>query len=82
MDSMGDKYKNANEVFLIAKDQQEMDEIYSLNDSHTMAQIRHMHKLVRDNDGKDIAWQELPHVRAELQAAIKAKNKDAIKGKK
>lgn len=82
MDGMGDKYKKANEVFLIAKDQDEMNEIYRLNDAKTMAQIRHMHKLARDNDGKEIAWQDLPHVRAELQAAINEKNKDAIKRKK
>lgn len=79
MDSIGGKYKNANEIFVITHSAEEAKEIYSLNDPESMAAINHMKSLASNSDGP-IQWSDLPHVKADLQNKLKQKQ-GATKGK-
>jgi len=73
MDSVGGKYKNANEIFIVTNSPEESKEIYSLNDPQGIAQIHHLKKMAKDNVGKSIPWQELPHVKMQIQQELKEK---------
>jgi hypothetical protein len=73
MDSIGGKYKNANEIFIVTNSVEEAQEVYSLNDAQGMAQINHMKKIMK-NSNEAIPWQELPHVKMQIEQQIKQKN--------
>lgn len=73
MDSIGGKYKNANEIFIVTNSAEEAKEVYSLNDAEGMAQINHMKKIMK-NSNEAIPWQELPHVKMQIEKQIKQKN--------
>lgn len=70
MDTIGGKYKNANEIFIMTNSAEEAKEIYSLNDPESMAAIHHMKSLSNSTD-KPIQWAELPHVKIDLQNKLK-----------
>ena len=70
MDAVGNKYKNAGEIFIVTNDQEQAKEIYSLNDAKGLAQIHHLKKISETQDSPT-AWQDLPHVKAEIQSQIK-----------
>ena len=78
MDSVGGKYKNANEIFVVTNSIEETKEIYSLNDPEARAAINHMKSLAKSSD-QPIQWADLPHVKADLQNKLRQKN--AAKGK-
>lgn len=79
MDSVGGKYKNANEIFIVTNSAEEAKEIYNLNDPESMAAINHMKTLAKNSD-TPIQWADLPHVKAELQNKLK-QQKTLPKGK-
>lgn len=79
MDTVGGKYKNANEVFIVTNSVEEAKEIYSLNDPQSMAAIHHMKSLAKTSD-QPIQWVDLPHVKTELQNKLKERVASA-KGK-
>lgn len=82
MEGIGGKYKNAGEVFIVTNSVEEAKEIYSLNDAKGMAEIQHMRKMAADNKtGEGIPWQELPHVKMELENKFKQKQSAMMKGK-
>lgn len=72
MDSVGGKYKNAGEVFIVTNSVEEAKEIYSLNDPQAMAAINHMKTLAQTAE-QPIQWADLPHVKADLQNKLKQK---------
>jgi hypothetical protein len=81
MDSVGGKYKNANEIFIVTNSIEEAKEVYSLNDPEAMAAINHMKTLSQTSD-KPIQWADLPHVKMELQNKLKQKSQTSLpKGK-
>lgn len=82
MESMGGKYKNAGEVFIVTNSVEEAKEIYSLNDAKGLAEVKHMRKMAADNKtGEGIPWQDLPHVKMELENKFKQKQSAMMKGK-
>jgi len=84
MEEVGGKYKNAGEVFIVANNQEEAKEIYALNDGKAMAEIRHMQAMAKDfKDPKDhIQWQDLPHVKMELENKLNKKQSMLAASKK
>jgi len=73
MDSIGGKYKNANEIFIVTNSVEEAKEVYSLNDAQGMAQVNHIKQIMKNSD-EPIPWQELPHVKMQIEQQIKQKN--------
>lgn len=64
--------KHGQEVFILANNQEEAKEIFSLNDPGSMREIKEMKQAVEKTD-QLINWTELPHVQRELkQQAIQA----------
>lgn len=70
MDSVGGKYKNAGEVFIVTNSAEEAKEIYALNEPEAMAAINHM-KTLANNSETPIQWADLPHVKTDLQNKLK-----------
>lgn len=73
MDSIGGKYKNANEIFIVTNSIEEAKEVHGLNDAQGMAQINHIKKIMK-NSNEPIPWQDLPHVKMQIEQQIKQKN--------
>ena len=78
MDAVGGKYKNANEIFIVTDSVEEAREVHSLNDAQGMAQINHMKQIMKNSD-EPVAWQDLPHVKMQIEKQIQEKN--AARGK-
>lgn len=70
MDAVGGKYKNAGEIFIVTDSQEQAKEIYDLNDAKGLAQIHHIKKLAETQE-TPTQWQDLPHVKADIQGQIK-----------
>lgn len=78
MDSVGDKYKDAGEIFLVTDSVEEARDIYELNDAQGAAQVNHIKQIGKDADAS-VPWQDLPHVKMELQQQINERQKQFAK---
>lgn len=70
--------KNAQEVFILANNQEEAKEIFSLNDLNTMREIKEMKKTVNNTEGL-VNWADLPHVKRELKAQAMSAHKERLR---
>lgn len=70
--------KNGQEVFILANNQEEAKEIFSLNDQNAMRNIKEMKQVVKKSD-QSINWSELPHVKRELQAQAMSAQKERFR---
>ena len=69
---------NGQEIFILANNQEEVKEIFSLNDPTAMRGIKEMKQAVEKSD-KLINWSELPHVKRELQAQAMSAQKERFR---
>lgn len=70
--------KNGQEVFILANNQEEAKEIFSLNDRTTMREIKEMKQVVNKSD-ELINWAELPHVKRELKTQAMSVQKERFR---
>ena len=73
MDSIGGKYKNAGEIFIVTQSQEEAKGIYGLNDAEGMAEVNHL-KTIAKTSPEPVQWQDMPHVRTKLESQLKQRN--------
>ena len=78
MDSVGDKYKDAGEIFLVTDSVEEARDIYDLNDPQGAAQVNHIKQIGKDAE-VNVPWQDLPHVKMQLQQQINERQKQVHK---
>lgn len=75
----GNKKERMDEVFVVTNSKEEAREIFSLNDSTTIQNIKNMSKIA--NEKGSVKWSELPHVKREIQNKFNEMQRDKIKGK-
>lgn len=75
----GNKKERMDEVFVVTNSKEEAREIFSLNDSTTIQNIKNMSKVVSEKGS--VKWSELPHVKREIQNKFNEMQRDKIKGK-
>ena len=77
---MGSKVKDSQEVFVVAKDKKEADEIYALNNPLARATVRSRQKTIKDADGEQISFKKFDDVKQDIAIASHQKAVSTIKG--
>lgn len=62
-----EKIKNSDEIFLMASDQEQAQEIYGLNDDISRSVVRNRSQQIRDADGERVMIQDLHDVKLQNQ---------------
>lgn len=75
--SINDKHKNAGEIFLLAKDAQEFENIMELNDNEASSRLKQKFDYLNQHKGQVVREDQLPDVRQDIreQYAKMAQNK-------
>jgi hypothetical protein len=74
------KIKNAKEVFIMGKNQEDANRIFAMNDSATRQKINERSKFIAANG--TVEDKDLPDIRQEIQMAKVAAVRDHVKGRK
>lgn len=69
----GLKNKKGSEIFLLSNNEEEVKEIYSLNDIQTNKDIQNMIKVTQTKGS--VQWSELPHVQRDIKQQIATRRK-------
>lgn len=65
-DLLDGKHKDANEVFMVAETQQDLENIFSLNDANALGRIKSKMDFLSSKKGGQVREIELPDVQADL----------------
>lgn len=72
LNKVGGKAKDANEVFFISNDENELKEIFDINDMQGKQQIKNLITAAKNSD-KDIKWQDLGFIKESLTKEIETR---------